>query len=169
MTSFELNSLFRPGEAICIPRLSFSLQIDCLFCSPLSTSFVSISATFFRLSWHMADFNDLDWNRWIDLSNFQSTACLQCNEISFNHTPNVTPPDDTTSDNTSDICNTRLEVIITPQSKKRRQTSECSQPEALIRPRKTRKLRAPHETAKIRKKGACFLCQKKRKEVNLIY
>jgi hypothetical protein len=155
------------GEAISsIPRLSFSLQINSLFSSLLPPSFVSISATFFRLSWDMADFNS-DWNQWIY---FQPTSFLQCSEIPFNPTANVTPPDDTLSDNTSDtICNTPLEGIHTPQSKRQRQTSECSQSEALVRPRKTRKLRAPHETAKLRKKGACFLCKKNRKEVNLIY
>jgi hypothetical protein len=152
-----------------IPQLSFSLQISSLFSSLLSTSFVSISATFLRLSWDMEDFNNSDWN-WFDFSDFQPTAFVQCSEISFNHTANVTPLDDTSSGNTSDtICNTPLEGIQTPQPKRRRQTSECSQSEALVRPRKSRKLRAPHETAKLRKKGACFLCKKDKKEVNLIY
>ena len=169
MTSFGLCSLRAKPYAF-LDSLSLSRSIVYFVVHSVLPLLVYLSSTFFRLSWHMADFNDSDWNRWIDLSNFQPTAFLQCSEISFSHTPNFTPPDDTTSDNTSDIiCNTRLEGIITPQSKKRRQTSECSLSEALIRPRKTRKLRAPHETAKIREKGACFLCQKKRKEVNLIY
>jgi hypothetical protein len=159
-----------------LDSLSLLPWIDCLFCNPLSNSvlpllvlLVDISAIIFRLLWHiMADFNNPNW--WMDLGHFQPTAFLQYNEISFNHTANATPPDDTTSGNTSDtICNTRLEGTVSPQSKKRRQTSECSQSEALVRPRKTRKLRSPHETAKIREKGACFLCKKKRKEVNLIY
>ncbi len=55
-----------------------------------------------------------------------------------------------------------------PPKKRQRQSSEESQSEggALVRSRKTRKLRAPHETAKVREKGACFLCQKKRKVVS---
>ncbi|KAL2075194.1 hypothetical protein VTL71DRAFT_136 [Oculimacula yallundae] len=49
--------------------------------------------------------------------------------------------------------------------KRQRQASEDSQSEnSLTRRRKTRKLRAPLETAKVRERGACFLCQKKRKE-----
>ena len=51
--------------------------------------------------------------------------------------------------------------------KRQRQSSEESQSDgALVRARKTRKLKDPLETAKVREKGACFLCQKKRKVVS---
>jgi hypothetical protein len=109
----------------------------------------------------MADF---DWNQWTEHGDFRPTAISQGSEI---RTVNGTLSDDATIDNTSDT--TQLEGIQTPQSRERQRTSGSSQSEALIRRRKTRKLRDRHETAKIREKGACFLCQTKRKEVNLVY
>ncbi|KAI9049136.1 hypothetical protein LZ554_006984 [Drepanopeziza brunnea f. sp. 'monogermtubi'] len=50
-----------------------------------------------------------------------------------------------------------------PQPQPKRLRHHSSEETILVRARKTRKLRAPHETAKVREKGACFLCQKKRK------
>jgi hypothetical protein len=50
-------------------------------------------------------------------------------------------------------------------SRKRQQSSESSQSDTNTRPIKTRRLRSPSETAKVRERGACFHCQKKRKEV----
>ncbi|KAG0645688.1 hypothetical protein D0Z07_8715 [Hyphodiscus hymeniophilus] len=55
-------------------------------------------------------------------------------------------------------------AINDPPSNKRRQTSSPCESESLVRYRKTRKLRAPEQTAKVREKGACYLCQLKRKE-----
>lgn len=60
-----------------------------------------------------------------------------------------------------------LETAQIPKSRKRRQRSEDSQSEALNRrPRKTRTVRAPQETAKVREMGACLTCKRKRKEVS---
>ena len=98
--------------------------------------------------------------------NFHNLPFAPCSDVSAHHAADVTPFDDTTSDDTSDtLYDTPFNGAQTPQSKKRRPTLEGSESDALVRARKTRKLRDPHETAKIREKGACFLCQKKRKEV----
>ncbi len=121
----------------------------------------------------MAHINNFDLNEWIYLSNFPQTAFLQSNEFSFDNCPNFTAHGDTTSANTpssSDtLSGTQLGGTQTPQSKRRRHTSVESESAAVTRTRKTRILRAPQETAKIREKGACFLCQKKRKEVKFAY
>jgi hypothetical protein len=86
--------------------------------------------------------------------------------LATEHTSSSNTPDHSySSDSRSD---TPLENVQSPKSKKRRQRSESSQPDALIRPRKTRTLRAPHETAKVREKGACLTCKRKRKEVGFI-
>jgi hypothetical protein len=81
------------------------------------------------------------------------------------NTPEPSSSSSSRSDSRSD---TPLETNQNPTSKKRRQRSESSQRDALIRPRKTRKLKAPQETAKVRKKGACLMCKRKRKEVSFI-
>jgi hypothetical protein len=81
------------------------------------------------------------------------------------NTPEASSSSDSRSDSRSD---TPLETNQNPTSKKRRQRSESSQRDALIRPRKTRKLKAPQETAKVRKKGACLMCKRKRKEVSFV-
>jgi hypothetical protein len=128
----------------------------------------------------MADSHGSDYwnnNEWLELDfdSFLPTALLPCDATSFNHAANFTPPDDTRRDNTpssSDTLSsdTLLEGIQTPysNSRKRRQTSERSS-DILVRTPKTRKLRAPHKTAKIREKGACFLCRTMKKEVNFVY
>jgi hypothetical protein len=116
------------------------------------------------------DFTNADWNAWIDQPIFQSTEVWPPWNTDFS----LTPPDDTTNSNSpapsaspDSTPETKLETTHNSKhnSKKRRQTSECSQPDALIRPRKTRTLRSPHETAKVREKGACLSCKRKRKEV----
>lgn len=118
----------------------------------------------------MADFISADWNQSMYLTALQQAPFLMYSDVYLDNTPNSTPPGETTSGNTFDyICDTQLNGIQTPQSKKRQPTLESSELGALVRSRKTRKLKAPHETAKTRKKGACFLCQKKRKEVNSVY
>jgi len=81
------------------------------------------------------------------------------------NTPGASSSPDSRSDSRSD---TPLETNQNPTSRKRRQRSESSQRDALIRPRKTRKLKAPQETAKVRKKGACLMCKRKRKEVSFV-
>jgi len=115
------------------------------------------------------------WGNPIDPSFFQTTNYLPdlttWNNISTmpqDYTSSSTTPDNSScsSDSRSD---TPLENVQNPKSKKRRQRSESSQPDALIRPRKTRTLRAPEETAKVREKGACLTCKRKRKEVGLIF
>jgi hypothetical protein len=126
----------------------------------------------------MADFHSSDYwnnNQFFDFDSFQPTALLSCDAASFNHAANLTPPDDTRRENTPSSSNTLssgtlLEGTQTPysNSRKRRQTSEPSS-DTLVPAHKTRKLRAPHKTAKIREKGACFLCQKMRKEVTFVY
>jgi hypothetical protein len=80
------------------------------------------------------------------------------------NTPEASSSSDSRSDSRSD---TPLETNQNPTSK-RRQRSESSQRDALVRPRKTRKLKAPQETAKVRKKGACLMCKRKRKEVSFV-
>jgi len=128
----------------------------------------------------MPDFHSSDdWNNnqwWLVFNSFQPTAPLPCDDAtSFNPAPNLAPPDDTRKDSTpssSDTLSsgTLVEGIQTPYSnpRKRRQTSERSS-DTPARTPKTRKVKAPHKTAKIREKGACFLCQTKRKEVNFVY
>ena len=81
--------------------------------------------------------------------------------------PKVAPSVETvTCDTTSSPADSFYDAVASGfQTRKRqRQTSSPCEPESLIRFRKTRKLRAPEETAKVREKGACYLCQLKRKE-----
>jgi len=112
------------------------------------------------------------WGTSIDPRFFHTANYLP--DLTWNGIPNM-PQDHTSSSNTPDhsSCSsdsrsdTPLENVQNPKSKKRRQRSESSQPDALIRPRKTRTLRAPEETAKVREKGACLTCKRKRKEVSL--
>jgi hypothetical protein len=115
----------------------------------------------------MADFNTPDW---LDYLNSYPADFLSCNEFTFGHIPNTAQSDDTKSSNTaassSTLSDAAVEGTQLSKSQKRRRISESPEHGALIRPRKTRKLRDPHDTAKIREKGACFCCQKKRKEVN---
>jgi hypothetical protein len=121
------------------------------------------------------DFINSQWdagNTWIDPHIFQYTDFGPLN----NDFPPCMPPLEplsTASSNTSDSypssdsrSDTPVENLQNPRSKKRRQRSESSQPDALIRTRKTRRLRAPQETAEVRKKGACLTCKRKRKEVS---
>jgi hypothetical protein len=118
------------------------------------------------------DVYDFDRDEWIYVSHFQQIP-LQSNEFYFDHTPNFTPPDGTTTANTpsssDSLSGTQLVGPQTLQSKKRRYRSEESESAALRRTRKPRKLGDRQETAKIREKGACFFCQKKRKKVNFVY
>lgn len=122
----------------------------------------------------MDDFINSQWsNEWIiDPHVFHSA-----NFLPWNGDFSYFPPNQTMSSDTPDVSaystssNSRsdspLETVPNPKSKKRRQRSESSQPDALIRPRKTRTLRDPHDTAKVREKGACLTCKRKRKEVGL--
>jgi hypothetical protein len=126
----------------------------------------------------MADSHSSDYwnnNEWFDFESFPTTALLPCDATSLNHAANLTPPDDTRRDNTpssSDTfsSDTLLEGVRTPysNSRRRRQTSERFS-DTLVHTRKTRKVKAPHKTAKIREKGACFLCRTMKKEVNFVY
>lgn len=131
----------------------------------------------FGTSCNMSGFihQDFDLDQWfIDYNHFQNSPPLPYDQPLFFPPVDVTPahatmnygsPEsfETFSDKSSE------EIQSAPPPKKRqRQSSEESQSEgALVRSRKTRKLKAPHETAKVREKGACFLCQKKRKVVSL--
>jgi hypothetical protein len=124
----------------------------------------------------MASFNSQDWDfdQWINLEEYQHSQALPYEENLW-----CDPIDDTPSHLTntnaygtpasfdSFSSEERQMASLDPPKKRQRQTSEDSQSEgSLIRSRKTRKLKAPHETAKVREKGACFLCQKKRKVVS---
>ena len=129
---------------------------------------------FHRFSYHDAmeeDFmNSQGWNtgnEWIDPRIFQTPGFWN-NDFPF------IPQDPPTSSNTpapssSDSrSDTPLETVQNPKSRKRRQISDSPQPDALIRPRKTRIIRAPQDTAKVREMGACLTCKRKRKEVRHI-
>jgi hypothetical protein len=104
-----------------------------------------------------------DWfNTEMFTDDFLPTEHLSCHSTS-----SYTPPEYVTRHNSatsSDACPTPLEDV-RAKSRKRRRSSEESLSDSLVRTRKTRKLRAPEETAKTRERGACFLCQSKRKEV----
>jgi hypothetical protein len=152
-----------------------------LLCAFLSTFLlVQLCSTVFRFSDHntMENFINTQWDTgagWIDPRIFQTVQNPSFlpwnNNFSFipqDHTSTTsssTPDPSTSSDSRSD---TPVETLQNPKSKKRRQRSESSQPDALIRPRKTRTLKDPQNTAKVREKGACLTCKRKRKEVGLI-
>lgn len=141
----------------------------------------------------MDDFNsqDLDFSEWIDLQYGhhglqEPQQSLPYGEDLWCDPANYSPPHGTCTNT-----NTNTNTYGTPESfnsystdkssseerqmsslssledapkKRQRQSSEESQSDgALVRARKTRKLKDPLETAKVREKGACFLCQKKRK------
>lgn len=140
----------------------------------------------------MADFNSQDWEdftQWVDFEEYQHQHSpslphednLWC-DVAGSTLSNVTntsydTPDtfdsfstDTQKSSSEEVEEPQMIVqdppMESPSRKRQRQQSEDTQSEgALIRSRKTRKLKAPLETAKIREKGACFLCQKKRKVV----
>jgi hypothetical protein len=101
--------------------------------------------------------------------NLQASENLQNEGVSL-HNPDVSSTVElmSTSSDTPASSNDHSDHFAdSPQAKKRRQASSPCESEALVRFRKTRKLRAPQETAKIRERGACYLCQLKRKEVAL--
>lgn len=131
----------------------------------------------------MADFNSQDWdfNQWIEYEEYQHSPSLPyeenlwCDPVDDPPNPplrRVTntygTPESFDSFPTNKSSSEEREPPMDSSPKKRqRQKSEDSQSDgSLIRSRKTRKLKAPHETAKVREKGACFLCQKKRKVVS---
>jgi hypothetical protein len=118
----------------------------------------------------MAYFTDLDWdNQLFGPRILESTEVwLPCNDFWS------APPDDTTSSNTpapssaspDSTSETHLKTTPNPKSKKRRQTSEDSQSDALIRPPKTRIIKDRLKTAKVREKGACLSCKRAKKGVS---
>jgi hypothetical protein len=135
-----------------------------------SAPIVSASTTqYFSDYGGMAEFTNLGWHNEgidpFDPSIFEDTSFL------WNGFP-ITPPDNTTNSNTPsspDFPTYKvLEKAQIQNPKKRRQTSGSPQPDTLVRPKKPRRLIAPHETAKIRVKGACLLCKRKRKNVRPI-
>ena len=124
----------------------------------------------------MEDFNNTwfgpcDFQQPDFLQALQTLEVLQSGGFPLHHTADIASTRDTTSDNTPMSSDTHYEPqpegVRLPQTKKRRrQSSEPCESGALVRTRKTRKLTAPEETAKVREKGACFLCQLKRKVVS---
>ena len=120
----------------------------------------------FSSTWCLpGDFQQSDF-----LQHLQSLELLQSNGFSLHHATDVARSGGATSDNTPTSSDTHsdpvTELARPPKARKRqRQASEQCESEALIRMRKTRKLKNPQETAKVREKGACYLCQLKRKEV----
>lgn len=88
------------------------------------------------------------------------------NNATEDSTTSNTPAPSPSSDSSSD---TKVEVVHfkEPQTKKRRQSSESSQTRSLIlkRLKPTRVVKDREETAKIREKGACLTCKKKRTAV----
>lgn len=124
----------------------------------------------------MADFNlPLDWEQqewWENFGTFQPMATiLSCNTASFDIDAHFLSSVDNKGTSTPSSLATGSEnsseesLAVQCNSRKRRQASESSS-DALVRSRKTRKLKAPDRTAKVREKGACFFCQKRRKEVS---
>ncbi|KAG4442197.1 hypothetical protein IFR05_002307 [Cadophora sp. M221] len=131
----------------------------------------------------MAGFNSQDWdfNQWIDYEEYQHPPSLSYEENLWCDPVDDTPPppprhvtntsygtpssfDSFSTDKSSSEEREREPQMASSPKKRQRQRSEDSQSEgSLTRLRKTRKLKAPLETAKVREKGACFLCQKKRK------
>jgi hypothetical protein len=92
----------------------------------------------------------------------QPTGCLPCYDFSLSrpvHTTSSSTP--SSSDSLSDTVVDRLQT----QTPKKRQTSKSPLSDALIRPSKSRMLRGPQDTAKVREKSACFLCKRRKKEV----
>jgi hypothetical protein len=75
------------------------------------------------------------------------------------HTSSSTP---SSSGSLSDAAGDRTQ---TKTLKKRRQTSESPHFDALIRPRKIRRLRELRDMTKVRGKGACLLCKRGKREV----
>jgi len=142
-------------------RIAYSVIPSCFFCSCNCYTLLPVAT--------MPDFSS-EWPQdWVDnLSVFQSTT-FEENDFSFMHANNFTPFEGTTSSNSTSSyaspSRSPADGIQTPQSRKRRHGSEDSQFDALVRTRKTRRLRDPDGTAKIRKKGACILCKTLRKEV----
>jgi hypothetical protein len=106
------------------------------------------------------------------LHNLQTMDQLQNEQFSEQfscYNTEIAPPSETTSYDAPTSSNTLSDVTLSPSqaNKRRREMSSPSESEALVRSRKTRRLRAPHDTAKVRERGACYLCQLKRKEVSL--
>jgi len=122
-------------------------------------------------------------NAWFEPSEFphpdflhelETLETLQSNGYSLHHTTEAATTANTTSNNTSTSpstpSNTVIGVVHSRRTRKRRwPTSEGYESEVLIRTRKTRKLRSPEETAKVRKKGACFLCKLKKKVASSVF
>lgn len=110
--------------------------------------------------------NNTDWP-WFPLEDLQQPTFVETIETPCISQPNSTTPDDTSenSSNSSDTCCEEVLDTHASNPRKRRQTSESSESDALKRSRKSRKLQDPQQTAKVREKGACFCCQKKRKPV----
>jgi hypothetical protein len=104
---------------------------------------------------------------YIDPCLLQSTECFLWNDFS------ITPPDNSTSSSTpsssDSLSDNALPKGQIQNPKKRRQTSESPLSDALIRERKKRTVKNPPETARIRAKGACLECKRKKKPVSHIF
>jgi hypothetical protein len=93
----------------------------------------------------------------------QPTRCLPSVDFSLSR------PVQTTSSGTPSSSDPPSDIIVdraqTQTPKKQRETSESPHSDALIRPSRSRILRHPQDTAKVREKCACFSCKRRKKEV----
>lgn len=115
----------------------------------------------------MSDYvSDPDWNNYCFNLNDQPET-PQYEELLFNQMTGSISPIDTSNPNTPTSIDTVFDSLVdnsTDAQSRKRQHSECSQSEVVKRPRKNRVLKSKIETNQVRKKGACFFCQKKRKK-----
>jgi hypothetical protein len=106
----------------------------------------------------------------LDLSSFEFPTTEYYDSWSSELTENTTPYTSSTNPSTSaspgPIETFALDGNALTHGQKRRSTSSTPESNSLARPRKTRKLRCPQETAKVREKGACYGCKLNRKLVS---
>ncbi|KAG9239332.1 hypothetical protein BJ875DRAFT_479458 [Amylocarpus encephaloides] len=109
------------------------------------------------------DSNPTNWS--YDEFLFQST---DFGDDYYGSTANATPLDGSTAPSTpvssESTLSTALIGVRFQQDNKRRRSPIDSESNALTRPRKTRKLKCPQNTAKVRERGACYPCFKNKKQ-----
>lgn len=155
------------------PGISLALSLVVSFCYCHCRQTIASTA----VSQRMYDFNSstlfpADFFQQAEfLYELQSLEQLQSEGLPLHHTADVGQSEGAMSDSTPTSSDTSsdsiIEVVQRPQARKRQlQTSERCDSDALIRMRKTRKLRDRQGTAKVRAKGACYECQLKKKGVS---
>lgn len=140
----------------CLPQ-TLSTNISSRFPDPGTMAYFSEETP----NWEWYDLHPLD------LAQFHPPANFDFNNVPVEYSPIAAP-----LDNSSEYASTPIDTPSDPvdelslvPSRKRQHSSESSLSDVRIPPKRTRRLRSPPETAKVREKGACFYCQKKRKEV----